>query len=128
MRRSRPVTRSGRPRPAVAHRGPGTVDLYAKVGSLTDARRAARCSAPRRDGPDVLAQMICARVLARSAYSQGARDRQFGRVLPRSGPRLRDPAMRRAELVDPLVCEAEMSLPAFHPGSRTRHDPRSSEP
>jgi hypothetical protein len=31
---------------------------------------------PTARPPDVLAPMICAHVLARSAYSQGARDRQ----------------------------------------------------
>src|SRR5918995_3693974 len=37
-----------------------------RYGAIPTARR-----------PDVLAQMICARVLARSAYSQGARDRPW---------------------------------------------------
>jgi len=37
-----------------------------RSGALTTARRL-----------DVLAQMICAHVLARSAYSQGARDRSL---------------------------------------------------
>ena len=61
--------------------GPGRPSGRSVVaGGASDERRgAARCSAPRRDSPDVLAQMICARVLARSAYSQGARDRQIWR-------------------------------------------------
>jgi hypothetical protein len=53
---------------------------FYSVARLLDPRRApdaVRCSAQgaiaRRSG----AGMICARVLARSAYSQGARDRQI---------------------------------------------------
>ena len=57
------------------------------VRSLTrrQMRRYGGLPAARR--PDVLAQMICARVLARSAYSQGARDRQFGAGLTAPSPR-----------------------------------------
>jgi pimeloyl-ACP methyl ester carboxylesterase len=81
-----PLRSLSRPRPSYGHKihppvcGQVPIGRSVVAGGASDERRgAARCSAPRRDSPDVLAQMICARVLARSAYSQGARDRQFWR-------------------------------------------------
>ena len=52
-------------------------DRSGRVGRVANLRQMRRyCAIPTARGPDVLAPMICAHVLARSAYSQSARDRR----------------------------------------------------
>jgi hypothetical protein len=71
---ARPATLVPEHRVAERHR---TVDQSRPgSGAITQMRRSVLSPTARR--LDVLAQVICARVLARSAYSQSARDRQIG--------------------------------------------------
>jgi len=65
-----------RERSRVGMGGGRGIRLQHHGGSVDRRRSADRCSATARP-PDVLVQMICARVLARSACSQSARDRQI---------------------------------------------------
>jgi hypothetical protein len=82
---------------------------------------------PRRDGPDVLAPMICAHVLAPSAYSESARDRQIWAGYSR--PALMSastPAQTRGKPIEarPTMPSPRRSTPASVRAGRRRPAPR----
>ena len=70
-----------------------------RVSGRRDADEAVVLIAPTARRPDVLVPMICAHVLARSAYSQSARDRSIG--APHAVTDRRQ--MRRYELLSCVV-------------------------